>query len=354
MPRFASPDRSWNRLWARSSRRSISWREVRRRRRRLERHQLRRALPRRPALRALEHAAPRRDAEGAVRHASARKDAPGVFVAASDYMKIAAGRIDRWLPRPMHRARHRRLRPQREPRLAARLLRGRRQVHRLRDARRRSSRRRRSTPRSCSWRSRISGSTRTRRTPRSRRAHAHRFQDPQLGDGIKGGDVLNVLVKVGDTVAKDQDVLELETDKATIEVPSSVAGTVAEIKVKSGDKVTIGQVVLTLNEGGGVDCGQRADAFASRRRLRHRLRQRRRLLRRPHPHAAAHSRAGAQGAGSAASRWASGLSQSQTFNIPEPRRRHQGRRRPERPGQGRRHRRQGSERHRARDRQGDD
>ncbi|MEO5821030.1 MAG: biotin/lipoyl-containing protein, partial [Vicinamibacteraceae bacterium] len=74
------------------------------------------------------------------------------------------------------------------------------------------------------------------------------FKIPNLGDGIKGGDVLNVLVKVGDAVAKDQTVLELETDKATIEVPSSVAGTVSEIKVKSGDKVTIGQVVLTVTE----------------------------------------------------------------------------------------------------------
>jgi pyruvate dehydrogenase E2 component (dihydrolipoyllysine-residue acetyltransferase) len=78
---------------------------------------------------------------------------------------------------------------------------------------------------------------------------ATEFKIPNLGDGIKGGDVLNVLVKVGDTVAKDQGVLELETDKATIEVPSPAAGTIAEIKVKSGDKVTIGQVVLTLDEG---------------------------------------------------------------------------------------------------------
>jgi pyruvate dehydrogenase E2 component (dihydrolipoamide acetyltransferase) len=81
---------------------------------------------------------------------------------------------------------------------------------------------------------------------------ATEFKIPNLGDGIKGGDVLNVLVKVGDTVAKDQGVLELETDKATIEVPSPAAGTIAEIKVKSGDKVTIGQVVLTLDEGGSA------------------------------------------------------------------------------------------------------
>ena len=92
---------------------------------------------------------------------------------------------------------------------------------------------------------------------------ATEFKIPNLGDGIKGGDVLNVLVKVGDTVAKDQNVLELETDKATIEVPSSVAGTVSEIKVKSGDKVTIGQVVLTLNEG-AVGRGQRPVAFAEK------------------------------------------------------------------------------------------
>jgi pyruvate dehydrogenase E2 component (dihydrolipoamide acetyltransferase) len=75
------------------------------------------------------------------------------------------------------------------------------------------------------------------------------FNIPNLGDGIKGGDVLNVLVKVGDTVAKDQNVIELETDKATIEVPSSVAGTVTEVKVKAGDKVTIGQGVLVLTGG---------------------------------------------------------------------------------------------------------
>src|SRR5687767_15917589 len=72
---------------------------------------------------------------------------------------------------------------------------------------------------------------------------------PNLGDGVAQGDVLKVLVKAGDTLAKDQPVLELETDKATIEVPSDVAGTVKEIKVKPGDKVKVGQPVLTLDEG---------------------------------------------------------------------------------------------------------
>ena len=62
--------------------------------------------------------------------------------------------------------------------------------------------------------------------------------------------MLRVLVKPGDTLAKDQPVLELETDKATIEVPSSVAGVVKDVKVKVGDKVTVGQAILSVDEGG--------------------------------------------------------------------------------------------------------
>ena len=63
------------------------------------------------------------------------------------------------------------------------------------------------------------------------------FTLPELGENVSAGDVLRLLVKPGDTIAMDQPVLELETDKATIEVPSSVAGVVGEIKVKQGDKV---------------------------------------------------------------------------------------------------------------------
>jgi pyruvate dehydrogenase E2 component (dihydrolipoamide acetyltransferase) len=57
-----------------------------------------------------------------------------------------------------------------------------------------------------------------------------------------------VLVKPGDALVRDQPVLELETDKATIEVPSSVAGEVKEIKVKAGDKVKVGQAILSVQE----------------------------------------------------------------------------------------------------------
>jgi len=72
---------------------------------------------------------------------------------------------------------------------------------------------------------------------------------PNLGDGVAQGDVLKVLVKIGDTIAVDQPVVELETDKATIEVPSNVAGTVKEIRVKAGDKVKPGQAVLVMENG---------------------------------------------------------------------------------------------------------
>src|SRR5829696_550755 len=78
---------------------------------------------------------------------------------------------------------------------------------------------------------------------------ANEFTIPELGENVTAGDVVRILVKPGDTLAKDQPVLELETDKATIEVPSNVAGTVKEIKVKAGDKVKVGQLVLTLAEG---------------------------------------------------------------------------------------------------------
>src|SRR5205085_6339888 len=69
---------------------------------------------------------------------------------------------------------------------------------------------------------------------------------PELGEGVTSGDLLNVLVKAGDRVGKDQSLLELETDKATIELPSPAAGTVSEVVVKKGDTLKVGQHILTL------------------------------------------------------------------------------------------------------------
>ena len=88
---------------------------------------------------------------------------------------------------------------------------------------------------------------------------------PELGENISAGDVLRVLVNPGDTVAKDQPVLELETDKATIEVPSSAAGQVAEVMVKAGDKVSVGQTILRLGDGTGAAAAAPAPAAAPAR-----------------------------------------------------------------------------------------
>ena len=85
------------------------------------------------------------------------------------------------------------------------------------------------------------------------------FVLPELGENIAAGDVLRILVKPGDALEKDQPVLELETDKATIEVPSSVAGVVKEIKVKAGDKVKVGQVILSV-EGESADASTKPTA----------------------------------------------------------------------------------------------
>ncbi len=81
---------------------------------------------------------------------------------------------------------------------------------------------------------------------------ANEFTLPSLGEGVKAGDVLTVLVKAGDTVEQEQAVLELETDKATVEVPSSVSGTIEEVKVAEGDKISVGQVIFTFASTDGA------------------------------------------------------------------------------------------------------
>lgn len=77
---------------------------------------------------------------------------------------------------------------------------------------------------------------------------ATEFKLPELGENIETADVINVLVKVGDHIEKDQPVIEIETDKATIEVPSSVKGEILSLNVKTGDQIKVGQVLFTVDE----------------------------------------------------------------------------------------------------------
>jgi pyruvate dehydrogenase E2 component (dihydrolipoamide acetyltransferase) len=78
------------------------------------------------------------------------------------------------------------------------------------------------------------------------------FKLPSLGENIEAGDVVRVLVKVGDTIKSDQPVLELETGKATVEVPSNVSGVIQQVHVKEGTKAKVGQVILTLDGSAAV------------------------------------------------------------------------------------------------------
>jgi pyruvate dehydrogenase E2 component (dihydrolipoamide acetyltransferase) len=71
---------------------------------------------------------------------------------------------------------------------------------------------------------------------------------PNLGEGADSGTVVNLFVKEGDRISKDQPLLELENEKAVATIPSTAAGTVTRIFVKAGDKISVGQRILSLSE----------------------------------------------------------------------------------------------------------
>jgi pyruvate dehydrogenase E2 component (dihydrolipoamide acetyltransferase) len=84
---------------------------------------------------------------------------------------------------------------------------------------------------------------------------------PDIGD-YKDVPVIEVLVKAGDKVEKEQSIVVLESDKATMDVPSSHSGVVKEVKVKVGDNLSEGSVVITLEEGGAAVAAASASASA--------------------------------------------------------------------------------------------
>ena len=88
---------------------------------------------------------------------------------------------------------------------------------------------------------------------------AREFKLPELGENISQGDLVRLMITPGANVAEGQPVMELETDKAVVEVPSSVTGVVKEVKVKEGEKVKVGQVIFTV-EGGGASATEAAPA----------------------------------------------------------------------------------------------
>src|SRR5271165_6789233 len=78
------------------------------------------------------------------------------------------------------------------------------------------------------------------------------FKLPALGENIEQGDLVRLMITPGAAVSEGQAVMELETDKAVVEVPSSVSGTVKEILVKEGEKIKVGQLVFTADSNGAA------------------------------------------------------------------------------------------------------
>ncbi|MCK4506958.1 MAG: E3 binding domain-containing protein, partial [Desulfuromonadales bacterium] len=80
----------------------------------------------------------------------------------------------------------------------------------------------------------------------------HEIRVPEVSEGVTEGTVVDIVVAVGDRVEVDQTLLELETDKAVIGIPSPLEGTITEIKVAQGDSVPIGAVIMMVESAGAM------------------------------------------------------------------------------------------------------
>jgi pyruvate dehydrogenase E2 component (dihydrolipoamide acetyltransferase) len=86
---------------------------------------------------------------------------------------------------------------------------------------------------------------------------------PPLGEGVDSGNVVGILVREGDQIAKGQGIIELETGKAVAPVPAPSAGKVAKILVSIGDKISVGQTILSMEEDAAAAPSARAAQPAS-------------------------------------------------------------------------------------------
>lgn len=89
------------------------------------------------------------------------------------------------------------------------------------------------------------------------------FKLPHLGEGVESADVAEILVGEGDTIAVDQPLVELETEKAVVPVPSPHAGTIGKVHIKEGDSIAVGQLLFTIETGGDEGKSEKAAAPAS-------------------------------------------------------------------------------------------
>ncbi|HXS69304.1 MAG TPA: 2-oxo acid dehydrogenase subunit E2 [Candidatus Polarisedimenticolia bacterium] len=85
---------------------------------------------------------------------------------------------------------------------------------------------------------------------------------PHLGEGADSGTVVNLFVKEGDQISKDQAILELENEKAVATIPSTASGKISKIFVKAGDKISVGQKILSVAGDGAAPASAKPAAEA--------------------------------------------------------------------------------------------
>ena len=143
---------------------------------------------------------------------------------------------------------------------------------------------------------------------------------PVLGEGVDAGTVAGVLVAAGDSVEADAPLIELETDKAVIEVPATEAGVVASLPVKAGDTVAVGQVIAVIEPGAPAPEVHAPEAQAQEAAVREPAAEQQRQRGEPPPPASAPSAANATPAPAAerpAAPPPTSPAPADEFNLPE-------------------------------------
>ena len=91
---------------------------------------------------------------------------------------------------------------------------------------------------------------------------AFEFKLPDIGEGVVEGEIVEWLVSEGDSVAEDQPLVAVMTDKATVEIPSPKAGRVLKLGAAAGDTVPVGSVLVTI-DAGGAESAEAAEGEAA-------------------------------------------------------------------------------------------
>src|SRR3954452_11652594 len=81
---------------------------------------------------------------------------------------------------------------------------------------------------------------------------AYEFKLPDLGEGLTEGEIGRWLVREGQEIAEDEPLVEIATDKTTVEIPSPAAGVVSQILAQEGDVVPVGTVIVVIGGGGAA------------------------------------------------------------------------------------------------------